>query len=94
MGSNNNNDSLSVIIIKKLVAIIIIVIALLFATNAAWLLAFLSFDYEYTYVEQEGSDEADINAMISGGDINNGTTADSTYNSEEEQRQDQGNEGS
>lgn len=82
----NNNTSVPYIVyegeqarhertIKRLVAIIIIAIALVFASNAIWLYAWMQYDYvseEITY-QQDGRG---INIIGNENEVNHGTEGD------------------
>lgn len=67
----------------RLVVVICILIALLFLTNAFWIVAWNSYDYvdDYSF-EVDTGDNGDVNYIGNNGDINNGTI-DSTTQTEQ-----------
>lgn len=81
--------SLATLIIKKLVMLLIISVVFLFATNIAWLYAFMKnqSDYalDYSYIEQET--DGDLNFIGEDGDIINGEAEDNTGAYSEDQTQ-------
>jgi hypothetical protein len=62
--------------IKRLVIALVVAIVLIFASNAAWLWAWMQYDYTSTetIVKQDSSDGGDANYIGNDGSIINGET--------------------
>lgn len=61
---------------KRLAIIIMVVLVMFFATNAAWLWAWMQYDYtsEETIVDVDSGDSGNANYIGNNGDIYNGTS--------------------
>lgn len=64
--------------IKRLWIALIVAIAMIFASNAIWLYAWMQYDYssEEIIVEQDATDGGNANYIGDDGDINNGVSED------------------
>lgn len=79
-----NDNSFAFSIIKRLFICIIVLIVMLFASNLAWLYAWMQYDYETVDVEQSSTSEGDCNYIGEEGDISYGLS-EGTYNEENEE---------
>lgn len=70
--------------IKRMWIALIVAVALVFASNALWLWAWMQYDYtsEEIIVEQDAQDGGNANYIGNNGDINNGVSENN--NSQEE----------
>lgn len=59
--------------VKKLIIALIISIALIFASNAIWLYAWMQYDYAGEEIIVDSNDGGNANYIGHDGDINNGT---------------------
>lgn len=64
--------------IKRLITALIIAIALIFASNAIWLYAWLQYDYISEDITVDSQDGGNANYIGHDGDINNGTSESET----------------
>lgn len=64
--------------IKRLWIALIVAVAMIFASNAIWLYAWMQYDYsgEEIIVEQDATDGGNANYIGDDGDINNGVSKD------------------
>ena len=64
--------------IKRLWIALIVAVAMIFASNAIWLYAWMQYDYsgEKIIVEQDATDGGNANYIGDDGDINNGVSKD------------------
>ena len=64
--------------IKRLGIALIVAVAMIFASNAIWLYAWMQYDYsgEEIIVEQDATDGGNANYIGDDGDINNGVSKD------------------
>ena len=71
--------------IGRLIAIVIVCICLIFASNAAWLYAWMQYDYssEEIIVEQDAQDGGNANYIGNDGDIVNGLPESDTEETDE-----------
>ena len=60
--------------VKRLVTALIIAIALMFASNAIWIYAWLQYDYISEDITVDSQDGGNANYIGHDGDINNGTS--------------------
>jgi hypothetical protein len=65
---------------KRYILALIIALALIFATNALWLYAWLQYDYVVESVTVESSDNAPANYIGNDGDIYNGKDSSTENN--------------
>lgn len=79
-----NDNSFAFSIIKRLFICIIVLIVILFASNLAWLYAWIQYDYESVSVEQSSDSDGDCNFIGEGGDISYGLP-ESTCNEENQE---------
>ena len=68
--------------IKRLIIVMIVALLLLFATNTAWLVAWMQYDYGDTQTISAEQDGSGIN-LIGGGDIAYGTESNGNTDADE-----------
>lgn len=78
------DNSFAFSIIKRLFICIIVLIVMLFASNLAWLYAWMQYDYETVEVEQSSNSDGDCNFIGGEGDISYGLP-ESTCNEENQE---------